>query len=319
MNNSFKSVLMIAWTLVAMTVHGATTNMITFGQLTSGSITSVGQTNFYSFNASAGDVANFALVRISGGQWPVLQLFSPDGQILFSDASAWYYAYVERFTLTNGGTYTLLVRDDGIIETFNYTLCVVKIPGPNYPEPGEGNDRLLIGERRAAQIVAGDLDAYSFLAVAGDSVTLQVTRMSGSGVNLVLQLYAPNGTLLTNRIGSTAARIHIPCVSQTGNFTVVCRDDGLIESFGYVISLSQSPGPPPSYDPDLPYVAFFRCMTNTVVRWPTNAAGFELEYSDIVSSANWVRVPPPYPILWDHHYVTNASSEPIGFFRLRRP
>jgi hypothetical protein len=72
-------------------------------------------------------------------------------------------------------------------------------------------------------------------------------------------------------------------------------------------------------DPEHPYLAMFRCDTNTVVRWPTNAANFQLAYSNVLPATNWISIPPPYAVLWDHYYVTNHNVNPTGFFQLRKP
>lgn len=182
------------------------------------------------------------------------------------------------------------------------------------------------GEPRAAQITPGDLDAYIFPVVAGDAIWVTMSRTSGAGQSFV-QLYGPDGVVLGSASSSLHASIHIPCVTNTGNYTVLCADAGFRERLSYTLTLIQTPVPPPSYDPDHPYAAIFRCKTSTVVRWPTNAAGFQLEFCNGLCATNvggvcssfWTNIPPPYRVFANHYYVTNESSDPSRFYRLRRP
>jgi len=266
-------------------------------------------------------VVNFALVITNGpGQYPVLQLYDPDNVLIFSDNDNYYRAYVEGLRLTKSGTYSLLVRDDTVTESFGYVLNFIKAPGPNATDDGDGNWILAPGEVRSGNIASGDLDAFGFTAVAGDSITVAVRKTSGLGTYPVLQVYAPDGTVIPAVTTAASGRLQIGCMaSETGDYVIVVRDDTVSEAFAYELSLLQNPGPPPSYDPDHPYLAIFRCMTNTVVRWPTNAAGFQLEYRSNAVGGAWSNVPPPYPVIANHYYVTNRSGDPMRFYRLNRP
>jgi len=210
------------------------------------------------------------------------------------------------------------VLDNGLDESFDYVICMFKVPGPNFPEAGEGSELLVSGETRAAQITPGDLDAYSVSVVAGDSVWIRLSQASGPG-QAYMYVYDPAGNVVGTATSATEARFRIPCATNTGNYTIAVVDSALSRPFTYNLTLLQDPGPPPSYDPDNPYVAIFRCMTNTVVRWPTNAAGFQLEYRTNAVAGIWSNVPPPYTAIANHFYVTNRSEDPMRFYRLNRP
>src|SRR5262249_2886524 len=137
------------------------------------------------------------------------------------------------------------------------------------------------GETRLASIIPGDIDAFSFSGVAGDFLDLKLNRISGDGQNPLLRLYAPDCTLVNSiSANPNSARIRIPCLPPTGTYTILCRDGTGFEPFDYSLALTQYPGPPPSYDPAHPYVTEFRCGTDVVTRWPTNAFGFTLQYCD---------------------------------------
>ena len=47
--------------------------------------------------------------------------------------------------------------------------------------------------------------------------------------------------------------------------------------------------------------------------------GFELEYRENAVSGTWSNLPPPYAVIANHYYVTNQSTAPMRFYRLRHP
>ena len=48
-------------------------------------------------------------------------------------------------------------------------------------------------------------------------------------------------------------------------------------------------------------------------------SGFQLEIRKNVVSGTWSNLPPPYAVIANHYYVTNQSTVPMRFYRLRRP
>ena len=291
---------------------------LVFGRAAGGHI-DVADLDLYCFTAASNDVVSFALVRTNGSGNPTMRIFDPLGTAIYGACGDGVRVYEYDVRLTKTGTYTVEVTDcNAFTTTFDYNFCMIKIPGPNFQEPGEGSELLLSGETRTAQISAGDLDAYSFSVIGGDSVWITLSQTSGSG-QAYMYLYDPSGNVVGTATSTTQARLRIPCATNTGYYTISVLDSALSRSLTYNLTLLQDPGPPPSYDPEHPYLAIFRCMTNTVVRWPTNAAGFQLEYRTNAVSGGWSNVPPPYPVFANHHYVTNQSAAPMRFYRLNRP
>src|SRR5204863_9428775 len=139
-------------------------------------------------------------------------------------------------------TYTILCRDDGGTETYPYNLTLAKNPGPNAADIGDSGPTIQPGQTITNNIGApSDIDALSFYAISGDSVTISMIKIGGSGNNPYLQIQSPDGTVLANATGTTSATVHLDCLAQTGNYLAICRDDGGNETFGYSLSLSQSP------------------------------------------------------------------------------
>jgi len=281
------------------------------GQITSGHI-GLADYDTYTFTATSNDVGFVALHSTGGGRYPYLHLYDSQGTVVATHYDATSYAVLRNIQLPKTDTYTLAITEDGFDYEWDYTLCMIKIPGSNSPDPGDGPSDIVPFENAAAQITPGDLDAFAFAAIAGDTITLQLQEVSGSGTRRLLDLFAPDGTLLD----SSSARVTSHCVSQTGIYVAVVADEGFDESFGYILSLSQTPVVPLSSGATQ-YLAIYLCMTNVVLRWETNAVGFRLE-SRIPPGTSWFAVDRAPEIIAHHYYVdegvvTNKSQ----FYRLR--
>jgi len=304
---------------------------ITPGQtLTNKSISVPADIDIFTFTGTSNEAVSILMTKTDdSGDLPFFELYGPDGALM---ANPGYrdgvIAYLDGFWLAQSGTYLIACRDAGGNQPFAYNLTLVKCPGPNLTDPGEGSEIMAPGETRFATIGVGDIDAFSFSAVAGDFLDLNLKRIGGSGQNPLLRLYAPDCTLADSiSAAPNSARIRIPCLPQTGVYTILCRDGTGFETFEYSLALTLNPGPPPSYDPAHPYVTEFRCGTDLVTRWPTNAAGFELQFCEDLCAmyaggqcyGAWTNVAPPYAVIGDHYFVTNRSSASARFYRLVQP
>jgi YVTN family beta-propeller protein len=56
---------------------------------------------------------------------------------------------------------------------------------------------------------------------------------------------------------------------------------------------------------------------NTVLNWPYNAAGFNLEAAGALNPAGWSNVLDPLEIVGNQNFVTNSPSSALQFYRLR--
>ena len=98
------------------------------GQVQTGTIGSAAQSNSYTFSGSANDVVDFTMVATSGSLVPKIRLYNPDGTLLSSAASGVPYGCsgstieMNSVTLTQSGTYTVLVGDCSDTNTGNYNL-----------------------------------------------------------------------------------------------------------------------------------------------------------------------------------------------------
>jgi hypothetical protein len=311
-----------------LVASAATTNAISAGQIVPGSITAARQTNFYSFTASSNDVIYLTLLTTNGpGTFPWFYLYNPDG-IFLGNPSANSFEANWAGRLDQSGSYVVAVIDGGINDSFGYSLCMVKVPGPNLTDAGEGAYILSPTETRSAHLSPGDLDAFEIKAIAGDTLSVALLRTTGPGRNPVLRIFGPDGNLISTVSGPAVARVRLPCVDQTGAYTVVIHDDGYNEAYDYRLSFDQYPVVPASSGLNQ-YLAICDCTNRVVVRWETSAQpmGFILEGNPSVDGANlpqwmaspnWTPVVAPFEVIADHFYFAESPTNVARFYRLRK-
>jgi len=179
-------------TTISSTPLGSCPTSINFGETLQCSIDLAGEIDIFSFTADAGDVVLVRMSRTSAGLDPYIRLYAPDATLLCSASSYGESVDIASCTLPNGGTYTILAGDyafDGN-ETGNYSLHLQRLN-----EPGNAMS-IAFGQTISSVILlAGELDAYTFQADAGDVVLVRMSRIS-AGLDPYIRLYAPDATLL---------------------------------------------------------------------------------------------------------------------------
>jgi hypothetical protein len=291
------------------------------GQITSGHI-SPADGDTFTFTGTSNDVVTAALVRTDGLGTPYLYLYDPLGTLVYEgmgSSTAANVAYFAGVRLTRSGTYTFVVIEGSLAFSYDYNLCMFKSPGPNVPEPGEGAEVMSPGENRLAHITPGDLDAYVIPAIAYDTISVHLRTTGGPGQNLVVQLVAPDGTVVATALGQASATINAHCVPQTGNYQIVIFDGSLSEAFDYEVTVGVGPLVPPSSGVNQ-YLAIVLCGNEVIVRWETNSTGFVLESRLSLDGANWEPVVAPQQVIADHFYVFDGvATNRTKFYRLRCP
>ena len=228
------------------------------GQDRTGSINRYGDLDVYTFTAGSGDG-----IRVSVGDSnaasdyrPAVTLFAPDGTNVGSGYSAYDGASANGevdYTVptTEVGTYTILVQDDGGNHIGSYGLNLA-LAGPGVTQAADGNGdggTLVSGADRAATMNHyGDLDIYTFTAVAGAGIKVTAGDANAtSDYRPYITLYGPDGALIGN--GSTAydrstagaeVDYQVPAYDG-GTFTAVVEDDGGTHLGAYEVNLALAP------------------------------------------------------------------------------
>jgi hypothetical protein len=189
-----------------------------------------GDVNWYTFDAAAGDNI-FAVLSEgaeSGGMYPWLQLFGPDGETLASNFGSTYTNIDTALTVT--GKYTLRVRDYNN-NGGNYVLSFLQSSKSVNPL---NSGVSLLGNLQ----VPGDVNWYYFTASAGDAVFAVLSEGADSGgMYPWLQLFGPDGETLASNFGSTYTNIDLS-ITVSGKYIFRVRDYNN-NGGGYVLSFMQ--------------------------------------------------------------------------------
>ena len=198
-----------------------------------------GTTNSYTFTANTGDNINLRVGTTNFDGW--LQLFGPDGKLLATGTGAGSTdAYIDNYTATNSGTFTVLVSSWYTGQSGTYALHLAQVPETFTVPAGDEGGPLVNGANATGTINLGDIDIWSFTANKGDNINLRVGTTSFDGW---LQLFGPDGRLLVSGTsdGTTDADIDNYTATNSGTFTVLVSSWYTTQSGTYALHLAQVP------------------------------------------------------------------------------
>ena len=199
------------------------------------SIATIGEENFYNFEAVAGDILRLKLFPTKSSEVdPGFLLYNPDDTQLDSRSGENREAISNGLKLTQDGTYTIIVNDFENNEIGDYILDLQRINNP------VNASSINFGKGRENSIdVMGDEDFYTFEAVAGDLIRLSTTRLSD--VDPGFELYNPDGTLLDDLIMNSETDNSVVLnrleLTQDGTYTIIVSDFEDNETGDYAINL----------------------------------------------------------------------------------
>ncbi|MFT3785808.1 MAG: SdrD B-like domain-containing protein [Tepidisphaeraceae bacterium] len=198
------------------------------GGIKSGQLSAKAEVDQYTFVGSTGDVIQIGLADTSASPfYPEVDLIAPNGT--FVDTT--FRGTTGRFTLSLSGTYILQVRDNNLTETGNYTvgLETLKSPSP---------DALWIvpGTQRSGSIATpAEIDQYSFLADASDTVRVTLADTASSPYYPEGDLFGPAGQYIGTFFRGTTQSFTLPA---KGRYTLQFRDNNLTETGNYNFTVS---------------------------------------------------------------------------------
>ena len=197
-----------------------------------GTIT-LGDLDMWTFTANSGDSINLRLGTTSfNGK---LELYGPNGALLNTAENS--TDDLISYTATSSGTFTVLVSSYPIAGTGSYVLHLAQVPEAFIVPSGDEGGPMVNGGNFAGTITLGDLDLWTFTANAGDSINL---RLGTTSFNGKLELYGPNGALLSTAENSTDDLISYTATSS-GTFTVLVSSYPIAGTGTYVLHLAQFP------------------------------------------------------------------------------
>ena len=196
----------------------------------SDAITTIGQEDTHTFTASVGDYIELRMTDLDGNGYfePYLQLFGPSSGTRLASNTNEVTASIT-YTATQSGIYTIIASDSGSTSGGNYNIYYIKIPGAGkYPIDSSNLSSEFIEQ--------GEMDTYTFSAVAGDTLEAQVSDLSASGaLRPCIKLYDPEGSLVSSDSDNYAAYIKYTAIKD-GTYTLVVTDSGATREGIYMLS-----------------------------------------------------------------------------------
>ena len=201
------------------------------GQVITNTFIDPAQQHTYSLAGVAGDVVRLTSVSKSGGVEPDIDVFNAAG------VRVGYWGYddgITTLTLTNSGTYTVIVRDRGNDSTGTYTL------GVSYATPKCAATSLFCDHVLVGSITdPAQQQMYSLSGLAGEIVHITSTPVSG-GVGPDVDVFSSHGVYVGGfGYNDTASQLTL---TNTGTYTVIVRDRGNNDTGSYSLGLTVSGG-----------------------------------------------------------------------------
>jgi YD repeat-containing protein len=222
----------------------AANTMLSCGKVLKGTL-APGQMQTYTFTGKVGDPISLRLAETAGSDPGAsvflmgfdsasLQQFVSPGQplSLFTEG-----ALVLPYRLTSDGQQSMVLFERSGRLKLNFSINLVNLKGPCQTiTAGCGTS----AEGPIADPLATAL--YSFTAAKGDVYQLRVSTTDNSGgLRTISEVYDPQGNLLDPPTSSDATRfLTLP---SSGQYMLLVRDSGLVNSGNYALSLSRLNSP----------------------------------------------------------------------------
>lgn len=197
----------------------AVSEAINYGDLINCDMGLAGDIDVFRFMGSPDDRIIVLSIATGGNVRPCLELYNPAGALV---AGACGFGSQNRidFTLKAAGTHTIFVRDRDNAATGVYHLNLARVA----PLSRFGV-ALRYGQALAGQTIdtAGDLKFFVFGGGKNSRISLQTVATVGS-VRPCIDLYAPDGSVVSAACGFGAQNRIDPTLTQDGTHTLLVRD-----------------------------------------------------------------------------------------------
>ncbi len=199
----FKVAAVLALLLIPMKSF-ALTAPITCGQVVGNTTTTANQIDQYTYTATAGQQLSFALWGPSDRSERysmVADIYTPGGQLITTLVVG--YRSIDRgasqlLTMTNGGTYTILVHENGYRLALDYSMSIQSVTGGGCNATAISCGQTVSGTTTSQS----EVRAYSYTATAGQQLSFALWGPSDNsgGYSMVADIYTPSGQLITTLV-----------------------------------------------------------------------------------------------------------------------
>lgn len=136
--------------------------------------------------------------------------------------------------LQEGGTYTVWITDNNMVETGNYSIGIESTK-PHSPNPSALPKGLIVSASISRNL---EKDQWTFQGNKFDKLELAFTsRATQSGYVTMARLFAPSGALVTTLFSSGSPMDSQLTLEETGTYTLQISDNNYTETGSYTIGL----------------------------------------------------------------------------------
>lgn len=227
-------VILISWGVKPAHADGVT-GTISNGQTMNGTITGTG-VDTYAFHAAAGGAFVVAVAETGPHDpsfVPEITVAAPGAVEGPGSAHAFYASFVQPKAAEGAWTFKVS-RSGGGTGGGSYALTLLQTPGAS-----AANHVMSSGQAYAGANARGQLDSWTFAAVAGRAKTLTVNVTGGNGFIPEALVFSPTGDLAGGfGCGESSCSHDVP-ITAGGTYTVVVRKtDGEDVTGAYSLSVN---------------------------------------------------------------------------------
>ena len=165
-------------------------------------------------------------------------MFAPNGSVVANKTNTAGLSIDVPNTQTVSGTYFVVIYEPLANLTGRYGITFARFPGKQTTEDPDTNTPLLDGVVRAGQLPSGDYDIFNVPVLEGSTITATLTETSGN-LQPELQLFAPDGSLITSNSGATTATVN-GTAEISGTYWLLARDSTAAGGGNYNIQYNLS-------------------------------------------------------------------------------
>ena len=210
--------ILICLVLLQCCIAAVSAIPINFGETVTGTITTLGQTDSYSFTATAGDTIYSRMIS-NWSAGPQIRLNAPNGtQISVATLTLSNYATDITQILPSTGIYTMLVGDNFGDSTGTYGLFLQRTNNSGNAEP------IAFGETKTGSITKlAEMKNFTFNATLGDTIYSRMETSWSGGPEI--RVFAPNGTQIAITYdGSSPSAEMTQVLPLNGTYTLLAGD-----------------------------------------------------------------------------------------------
>ena len=216
---------------------------LTNGENYAGVIASL-ETHAWTLTATAGDA-----IVISVGEVGADSAFTPYIGLYTDTWVASNYGNLSAHISVNApvtGSYTVYINSSTVVQNAgagSYLLTLLKAPGAFIVPAGDEGGPMTNGAHHPGYIHRADQDPWTFIAAAGDSISVSIGEVGDTNFAPWIRLFSPIGAYMGEGYSQPGGKIDVTApLSGTYTVVVASADATYAAPGSYLLTLAQAPG-----------------------------------------------------------------------------